>query len=81
LQPGAGGCKTQRPHNKFFIRRKTKFLKSVFVRSPAYNKLKTSNERREAKLLTNNASKPKLLGAGVVRARPPQRLPFTVAKI
>ena len=41
-----------------FYRKKNKFLKSGFVRSPAYNKLKTHLLRREAKLLTHNAWEP-----------------------
>ena len=51
-----------------FYRKKNKFLKSGFVRSPAYNKLKTRLLRREAKLLTRSASKPmgKILGGGKI---------------
>jgi len=51
-----------------FYRKKNKFLKNGFVRSPAYNKLKTHLLRREAKLLARNASKPmgKILGGGKI---------------
>ena len=51
-----------------FYRKKNKFLKSGFVRSPAYNKLKTHLLRREAKLLTRSASKPmgKILSGGKI---------------
>ena len=51
-----------------FYRKKNKFLKSGFVRSPTYNKLKTHLLRREAKLLTRNASNPmsKILGGGKI---------------
>jgi len=41
LQPGAGGCKPQRPHIEKFLQVKQFVFIDVFVRSPAYNKLKT----------------------------------------
>jgi len=62
LQPGAGGCKTQRPHNKFFIRKKQVFNERV--RPPSrLIQVKYRFGRRDAKLLTLGAlKKPKLLG-------------------
>jgi hypothetical protein len=53
-----------------YLQKENKFLKSVFVRSPAYNKLKTSM-KAGGKASHVQCFKTKTSGAGVVRARPP----------
>jgi len=71
LQPGAGGCKPQRPHIKKFLEdKKYSFLRRVRPLS-RLQQAKKSLERREAKLLTRSASNQKLLGrAWCGHARP-----------
>jgi hypothetical protein len=53
-----------------YLQKENKFLKSGFVRSPAYNKLKTSM-KAGGKASHVQCFKTKTSGAGVVRARPP----------
>src|SRR3990167_7222210 len=50
-------------HQQFFTSKQCVYI-DVFVRSLAYNKLKTHLLRREAKLLTRSASKPKTAWGG-----------------
>jgi hypothetical protein len=62
LRLGAGSRKTQRPHNKSFLKKENKFFKERVRPLSRLQQAKKSLERREAKLLTRSASKQNLWG-------------------
>jgi len=71
LQPGAGGCKPQRPHIEKFLQAKQFVFIDVFVRSPAYNKLKTPTNGGRQSFSRTALQNQKLLGrAWCGHARP-----------
>jgi len=70
LRLGAGSRKTQRPHNKSFKERKQVFKKRVRPLS-RLQQAKNSQEGGRQSFSRAMLQNQKLLGAGVVRARPP----------